>query len=845
VFLYQHNKSDNQQVRVITALLFLTGILSSCDIYKVVPEGKYLLRKNEVDYTQNEVIKPSKVRSYIVQQPNFYVAGYPVLVGIYSIADPHPAESFDRSVREHPKLYKTLEKIFSRKQAYYQLKRYYVNLNRQIQKFGEEPVIIDSNLTEKSRNNLHVLFKNYGFLDNRTSYTIRPRSPIKAIVNYKIVENQRYKIDTVDWFIASAYLKKLFRQAEPLLKTKPGKFYMRDYLSGDRQFLNEYFRNNGVYDFQTSYISYDVVKKSRLPSLNVYGNIMNKIIQIEDSVIEKEFLPYKYRHVDVLITPKRVEKIMKINKEVDYDTLRFIYTTYRYFKPHLLYEAILVRPGELYSDKNVTLTRRQLYFLQNFRQVYISHHKVNDTLLDARIMLVPLKKFGIKSSANITHSSIRPLGISGELSFTWRNVFNGFENLQLSGMVNQAMSKQFAPATSDRFFNTGEVSVDLSLYVPRFIIPFFKRYVPLFMHPKTVYSLRYTEQTNIGLDRQKLYAINSYEWKPSKPVKNVFTPVEINYVNYKNPDRYFEIYTTAFNTLKTLAEEYYNTELTPETAQDFIRYVLLNEEPGTEIYETVKRIEERRIRLTENIFIINTNHTLTYDTRKDIWDNHFYLYRIYLEVAGWLPGAMSLLSEMPENEVGQKLINKVPYAQYYKGEFTFIRHWDFGKKRVLAYRFFTGLAVPYGNSTNIPFVAAYFAGGSNDIRAWRAFELGPGSTGGLGEFNEANFKLLTNLEYRMPFYENHHLGIFVDAGNIWNVFDDIPYPEAKFKGWYSLLHEVAIGAGIGYRYDFSFFAIRLDWAFKVFDPARPEGDRWVRDYSIYNSVLQFGINYPF
>ncbi|NPA43252.1 MAG: BamA/TamA family outer membrane protein [Chlorobi bacterium] len=828
----------------IPLVIFLVFSLGSCNIYRVVPPGKYLLRKNELVYKEKEVVKPSKARAYIVQQPNFYVAGYPVLVGIYSIADPHPELTFDMSVRRHPKLYKTLEKIFSAKQAYYQLKRYYVNLNNQIKAFGEEPVIIDSNLTEKSRQNLHMLFKNYGFLDNETSFEIRPVSPIKAIVRYTIVEHDRYLIDSVRWHIASEYPRLLFNRVRHKLKTRNGIYYMRDYLWEDREFLTEYFRNNGLYDFQSSYITYDVVKKRIKPHLNVYGHIYNKIVYAPDTVYEKPFLPYKYRKVDVVVAGGRKTDSIRPQKTVVYDSIEYKFATSRYFKPHLLHEAILLRPGRLYADKNVNLTRKQLYFLDNFRQVYISHFKVNDTLLDGRVLLVPLKKFSIKSSANITHSSIRPLGISGELSFTWRNLFNGFENLRLSGMINQAASTQFAARPSERFFNTGEVAVDLSLYIPRFVIPFFKRYVPLFMHPKTIYSVRYNAQTNIGLDREKLYAINSYEWKPSKPVKNVFTPMEVNYVNYKNPERYFEIYTTAFNTLKALAEQYYHIELTPDRALQFIRYVLTHEPPDSEIYQEVKKIEERRIRLTENVFIINTNHTLTYDTRKDIWDNHFYFFRIYLEVAGWLPGAISKLVDMPRNAVGQRTINRVPYAQYYKGEFTFIRHWDFGKKRILAYRFFTGLAIPYGNSTNIPFVAAYFAGGSNDIRAWRAFELGPGSTGGLGEFNEANFKLLTNLEYRMPIYENHHIGLFVDAGNIWNVFDDTPYPEAKFKGLYSLLHETAIGAGIGYRYDFSFFAIRLDWAFKLFDPARPPGERWL-PLSIENSVLQFGINYPF
>ncbi len=834
------------EVKIRISLLFwLSLFVSSCNIYKVVPEGKYLLRKNKLEYRVKDTVKPQEARLYIVQQPNFYILGYPVLVGIYSIADPNPQLTFNRSVVQHPKTFGLLEKIFSKKQAYFQLKRYYVNINKQIQKFGEKPVVIDERLSEKSRNNLHILFKNYGYLDNETSFRIIPKNNLKAVVQYTVRERQRYRIDSVDWQIDSPYPLKLFQRIKHGLHTKAGRFYNRNYLVRDREFITKYFRNNGLYGFQNSYVSFDIVKKTDKHRLSVHGNVLNQVIQEADSIFEKPFLPYKYGRIEVVISNEKQKNARRTGKIVREDSITYRFTGFRYFKTRFLKEAVFIKPGQLYSDERVALTRKQLYFLQNFKQVYISHREENDTTLQATILLVPLKKYGINSSFNVTHSSIRPLGLSVEASVTWRNIFNGFENLQLSGMVQQAASKRFLSGTADRFFNVREVSVDLSLNIPRFLMPYFRRFVPLYMHPKTIYSMRYTSQTNIGLDRVKIYAINSYEWKPSRFVTNYMSPIEMNYVHYKNPERYFEIYTTAFNELNSLSQTHYNTTLTPDKADDFIKFVLLNEPSYSGIYQTVKRIYERKVRLTENVFIINSNHTLTYDTRDDIWDSDFYLHRIYVELAGWLPGAVSKLVDMPRNEIGQQMINRIPYAQYYKGEYTFIRHWDFGKKRVLAFRFFAGLAVPYGNSTNIPFVSAYFAGGSNDIRAWRAFELGPGSTGGLGEFNEANFKLLTNIEYRVPFYENHHLGFFVDAGNIWNIFDDIPYREAQFKGMYSLMNETAVGAGIGYRYDFSFFAVRLDLAFKIFNPALPEGQRWVRNYSLFDGILQFGINYPF
>ena len=64
-----------------------------------------------------------------------------------------------------------------------------------------------------------------------------------------------------------------------------------------------------------------------------------------------------------------------------------------------------------------------------------------------------------------------------------------------------------------------------------------------------------------------------------------------------------------------------------------------------------------------------------------------------------------------------------------------------------------GIAIPYGNSTSIPFTRSYFAGGGNDNRGWQAYELGPGSSGGVLDFNEANFKITLNGEYRFKLLE--------------------------------------------------------------------------------------------
>ena len=162
----------------------------------------------------------------------------------------------------------------------------------------------------------------------------------------------------------------------------------------------------------------------------------------------------------------------------------------------------------------------------------------------------------------------------------------------------------------------------------------------------------------------------------------------------------------------------------------------------------------------------------------------------------------------------------------------------------MAFRSFFGIAIPYGNSDNIPFTRSYFAGGSNDNRAWNPYSLGPGSTQNVNDFNEANLKIALNLEYRFPIVGDFKGALFADAGNIWNVWDNVDDPDATFTGFDSL-SELALGTGLGLRYDFTYFVFRVDYGFKTYNPALEASRRWFSEYNFANGELQIGINYPF
>ena len=101
-----------------------------------------------------------------------------------------------------------------------------------------------------------------------------------------------------------------------------------------------------------------------------------------------------------------------------------------------------------------------------------------------------------------------------------------------------------------------------------------------------------------------------------------------------------------------------------------------------------------------------------------------------------------------------------------------------------------------------------------------------------------------NLEYRFPLIGKINGAFFVDAGNIWNILDNVDDLDYRFDGL-SDLEEIAVGTGFGLRYDFDFFVFRLDTGFKTHNPALPKSSRWQPKYSIREAVFNIGINYPF
>jgi len=285
----------------------------------------------------------------------------------------------------------------------------------------------------------------------------------------------------------------------------------------------------------------------------------------------------------------------------------------------------------------------------------------------------------------------------------------------------------------------------------------------------------------------------------------------------------------------------------PTGANLFINHVLSERTtltPVDEQYTNVSNINERKNRLTTNNFIVGSSFSFLKNNQESIVDESFSQFRVKIEWVGNLLNGILNVTNAPVDSDGNKFIFNLAPTQYFKSEVNYIKHWEVGRERILAFRGFTGIALPYGNSKSIPFTRSYYAGGSNDNRAWKAYKLGPGSSNGINEFNEANFKLALNLEYRYPIFGPLKGAFFIDAGNIWNVQNNVSDPQQSLNSFRDL-NQLAVGSGLGLRYDFDYFVFRLDTAFKTYDPSQAPENRWGSQIALKKAVFNVGINYPF
>ena len=837
----------------------MTCFFTACNVVKRVGATDYLLTENNF-YVNGQKKKSEKLNNLSFQKKNTELLGIPLRLHIYNLARPHKDSIFEAWLQKNPKRKQRLISKLSKKQLN-QLKTSSLGFNRWLKNTGEAPILLDSLKINKTKLNLERYYFANGWFDRIVNFKVDTIGVKRAALRFDIKTGIPYEIGEISEQIDSPVIDTLYTELKLGSFIKTGKQFKISNFDRERNRLTTAFRNSGVYYFAEEYIRYENDTIGTQNKVNVKMQIQNRIIRNDDSIVRVPFQTYRIKDVNIYTDATFENRSKGVSDSVSYNN----YNVYAYeklkYKPEALTDAILITKGSVFKDLDRARTYRYLNELRTFKYPNIEYvENPQDTTLTANIYLIPKKKYGLGFDVSVSQSNIQKVGLSFTTGVVIRNIFKGAETLQISALGAIGASKDGASA-EDGFFDINELGADIKLNIPRLFFPLkTDKIIPKYMSPSTQISTGFTGQTNIGLDKQTFNSVFSYKWFPSEKITNTLDLVNLQYVRNLNPTNYFSVYQNSFNRLQSIALTSYATPVdflnTNANGQQFLKESradefinLVNEDlsfksSNPNEYQTVRNIQERKNRLVQDNFILASNFNYIRNSRENPFDTDFSIFRVKFEFAGNLLYTASKLLDLENNSEGAYKVNGVPFSQYIKSEIDHIKLWNLGRSNVLALRSFFGIAIPLGNATSIPFSKSFFAGGSNDNRAWTAYNLGPGRSDNNNEFNEANMKLAFSLEYRYKLLGNLNGAFFMDAGNIWNVLDDVTETKATFDSFKSL-EDIAIGAGIGLRYDFSFFILRFDTGFKAYEPTFGDQNRWLNNFNFSNAVYNIGINYPF
>jgi outer membrane protein assembly factor BamA len=846
------------------ALFFLFGLLFySCSEVRKLQKKQLLIDDNEI-IVNGKSTNSEDLQNQLYQKPNSKLLGFKPRLQLYNLSKRNADSSYNAWLQKKPKRIERMTKLYSKKQVKRLGKSFLVSgYSNFFKEIGEAPSILDTSRVRKSERRLFAYHFNRGFFDAKISSKIDSLKNQKVKISYDIKTGNAYTIDSIFRNIESPIVDSLYVQISNKSFIKSGEAYNAENISNEKKRIATEFRNRGLFHFQENYIKppdVDTIDKPK-NKLNITFNIGNRIVKKGDSSYTEPFKLYKISKVNVFTDKQVKEKAIGIDS-VSYKKFNFYSSGKLKYKPKALINAIFIEEGKLFSDQDKTLTSRALSNMKVFSFPRIQYTEdASGNGLIANIILTPLKKYQFNIKGDFTQSNIQQFGISGFTGITFRNLFKGAEILDFSIRGNLGSSKDASIKNStNAFFNILEYGGDVKLTFPRIFFPInTKRIIKKESLPSTSITLGLSKQTNIGLDKENYNGSFYYDWGLNKDEtkKFRFDLFNLQFVRNLNIGNYFNVYSYSYNTLNELALVY-NTnanlniggvlgnDLSFPGAVEFINQVRSGDISvgDEENFRTINTIGERRKRLIENNLILSSSFSYNLSTKRSINDVQFYNIKAKVESSGNVLDLIAKQKKEPFSDNNKRTLFGVEYAQYIKTEFEYIKHLHLYKKSSLAFRFFGGIAVPYGNSNSVPFSRSYFAGGSNDNRGWQAYSLGPGASKSVNDFNEANLKFSLNLEYRFNIFNSLNGALFTDAGNIWNVFDNVEDEKLKFKGTKSI-QEFALGTGFGLRYDFGFFVVRGDFGFKAYNPAKEYAERWLKDMSLSKTVFNIGINYPF
>ncbi|WP_110834379.1 translocation and assembly module lipoprotein TamL [Pedobacter nutrimenti] len=686
---------------------------------------------------------------------------------------------------------------------------------------GNPAPLLDSTLVEISRSQIEKFLKSKGYFNAKVNSSITVKKQ-RAQVYFKADTGKGFFISKINYDFEDPKIKDLyFSRKQGLTHLKDGMRYDEDSLSYERDKIYEIAKQNGYFDFLKPYIRYSVDSNS--------NDGKAKVTMIVDNPEgQKEHRQYTIGETNIFIAPDAdgftTDSLVR-NPHIA-NGIRF--TSYsKRFRRNPIVRYDFIKEGELYDNTKDQLTYDRLYQLNAFKNVKIDYLKAKDSSakVEPIIRLIPQKKMSNRIEGELPFNA-GTIGFTLGNTYTNNNMFRGAERFEVQ-VKGGVQSRVDGGGSIFKDIYQQDFSISTSLAVPRLMVPF---KIPLMGKngmPYTSFAISYIYSLQKDVLSRRIFQTSmTYDWYETKYKIHSFTPLNIEY--------------RLGNVLITDPEVY---------RANFYNIILLNQKNIT----------------------LGMKYSYILNQGKLLLPASFIYFRGGLETAGNLLQAISKLtgndhrvpSATDPSLLEPAKILGLPYTQFVRPEIDVRWYKNLGGARQFVARLNAGAAIAYGNSSGagIPIDKSFFAGGSNGIRAWQARTIGPGNYDrgkvlttedlrravfGLDQLGELHIE--TNFEYRYKLL-NKFFGaqlkgaVFVDAGNVWNVsksaIRDNPDSEFKFQ---KLFDQIAIGTGVGLRYDVDYFVFRFDVGLKIKDPMFSGSDQWVIS-KFFSGGKEFKANY--
>ncbi len=775
--------------QILMTIVSLCALITlwSCSATRHVPRGKYMLDDVSIEISGDKSVSSHDLINYLKQSPNHEVLGFWKLqLGTYNL-----------SGKDSTKWY-----------------------NRWVRRMGQAPVIYSQSLTDASVRQLRLALVNRGYLEAEvTADTMMMPAEKKIKVAYKINTGEPRRIAIIRHEIPDSAVRKLILADSAQFSIHPGDRFDRDNLDSERALITQRLREHGYYSFNKEYITFyadtsefnkdvDLTLTVRAPR-----NSANKP-QPADSTTNHNI--YYINKVYFVTSNSGYNSSSDIAGDtVVYKDITVIYGKDHYLKPGILQQKCFITPGSLYRASDVDRTYEALARLGILKSINIELVPTGSEKgrheLDAYILLARSKKQSVTFDVEGTNSE-GDFGFGLGATYQHRNLAKGSQLLTARLRMNyESLSGKFNGLINDRYT---EYAGEIGITFPKFEFPFASQSVKHKLNVDTEFALSFNYQERPEYTRIIAGAAWKYKWvNRNNTRRHNFDLIDINYV-------YLPESTLDF--LDQIAPD--NPLLRYSYEDHFIMSMAYR------YYYTNKRIPSSLLR----------KYTL---------QPRVYTLRASVETAGNLLYAISSLSNARKDN-GSYNVFGINYSQYVKGEVDYAITRNFNQRHSLAFHAGAGIGVPYGNSTVLPFEKRFYAGGANGVRGWGVRTLGPGSYDSRNSVTDfinqcGDIRLDLSLEYRSKLFWVIEGGVFVDAGNIWTIRNYENQPGGMFH-LDTFWKQIAAAYGLGLRFDFTYFLLRLDLGMKAHNPATGQ-ERWpiVHPNWHRDATFHFAVGYPF